>query len=113
MKLGIKVNALYRDGSKLSQPLSSALVENEDEEEMEDLMKAPIAAKAPVVAERIVERVIERAVERQRLPHRRKGYTRKPMSVAIRSIFGLANTRKESSVRSSLTCTRKALRSAR
>ena len=76
-KLGIKANALYRDGSKLSQPLSSALVENEDEEEMEDLMEAPIAAKAPVVAERIVERVIERAVERQRLPHRRKGYTQK------------------------------------
>ena len=76
-KLGIKANALYRDGSKLSQPLSSSLVEDEGEEEMEDLMETPVAAKAPVVAERIVERIIERAVERQRLPHRRKGYTQK------------------------------------
>ncbi|WP_028465769.1 vitamin B12-dependent ribonucleotide reductase [Nisaea denitrificans] len=76
-KLGIKANALYRDGSKLSQPLSSSLVDDEDEDEMEDLMEAPIAAKAPVVAERIVERIIERAVERERLPHRRKGYTQK------------------------------------
>jgi ribonucleoside-diphosphate reductase alpha chain len=76
-KLGIKANALYRDGSKLSQPLSSSLVDDEDEDEMEDLLEAPIAAKAPVVAERIVERIIERAAERQRLPHRRKGYTQK------------------------------------
>ncbi|MEQ9316446.1 MAG: hypothetical protein RLN72_11390, partial [Henriciella sp.] len=76
-KLGIKANALYRDGSKLSQPLSSSLVDDEDEEEMEDLLDAPIAAKAPLVAERIVERIIERAVERERLPHRRKGYTQK------------------------------------
>ena len=29
-KLGLKANALYRDGSKLSQPLSSAIVEEED-----------------------------------------------------------------------------------
>ena len=31
-KLGLKANALYRDGSKLSQPLSSALIEDEEEE---------------------------------------------------------------------------------
>ena len=29
--LGVKANALYRDGSKLSQPLASALVEDDDE----------------------------------------------------------------------------------
>ncbi|TMV55483.1 vitamin B12-dependent ribonucleotide reductase, partial [Thioclava sp. BHET1] len=34
--LGIKANALYRDGSKLSQPLASALVE--DDEEAEEIL---------------------------------------------------------------------------
>ena len=29
--LGVKANALYRDGSKLSQPLASALIEDDDE----------------------------------------------------------------------------------
>ena len=77
-KLGIKANALYRDGSKLSQPLASSLV---DEEDLEEFMEAPVAAKAPAVAENIVERVVEKVAEgrqrakRARLPHRRKGYT--------------------------------------
>ncbi|MFO1058812.1 MAG: vitamin B12-dependent ribonucleotide reductase [Dongiaceae bacterium] len=75
-RLGLKANALYRDGSKLSQPLASALL---DEEEVEELMEQPPAARAPVVAERIVERIVERVVaaERRRLPGRRKGYTQK------------------------------------
>ena len=30
-KLALKANALYRDGSKLSQPLAAALVEDDDE----------------------------------------------------------------------------------
>ena len=29
--LGVKANALYRDGSKLSQPLAAALVEDDDD----------------------------------------------------------------------------------
>jgi ribonucleoside-diphosphate reductase alpha chain len=80
-KLAIKANALYRDGSKLSQPLAASLVE--DEEDLDDFMEAPIAVKAPIVAERIIERVVEKVVEkgrsadRARLPHRRKGYTQK------------------------------------
>ena len=78
-KLALKANALYRDGSKLSQPLSSALVE--DAEDLDELVEAPLAAKAPIISERIVERVIERIVERradrERLPHRRRGYTQK------------------------------------
>ena len=36
-RLGLKANALYRDGSKLSQPLSSGLVDDIDEEEEEAL----------------------------------------------------------------------------
>ncbi|HEX2761555.1 MAG TPA: hypothetical protein VHM27_13615, partial [Rhizomicrobium sp.] len=79
-KLGLKANALYRDGSKLSQPLASQVFAFTDEEE-DDL--APEAPRAPaqqtVVTERIVERVIEkvRSHERERLPHRRKSYTQK------------------------------------
>ncbi|GAB0115267.1 vitamin B12-dependent ribonucleotide reductase [Acidisoma sp. C75] len=73
-RLGLKANALYRDGSKLSQPLSSQLIE--DEEEAEELIAAPATAQAVAMAEKIVERVIHRA-ERRRLPDRRKGYTQK------------------------------------
>ncbi|MDD7908872.1 vitamin B12-dependent ribonucleotide reductase [Pseudovibrio exalbescens] len=80
-KLGLKANALYRDGSKLSQPLNSQLLED-DEEEAEDVVEAiaaqPQAARAEVIAERIVERIVERSVRtRERLPNRRKGYTQK------------------------------------
>ena len=32
-KLALKANALYRDGSKLSQPLNSQLISDEDEED--------------------------------------------------------------------------------
>ena len=70
-KLGLKANALYRDGSKLSQPLSSALVED-DEEEAEELASAPTTQ----VIEKVVERIV-RNEERHRLPDRRKGYTQK------------------------------------
>ena len=79
-RLGLKATALYRDGSKLSQPLASSLLG--DDEEAEELFALSPAARAPLVAERIVERVVERVVERRRserrqLPNRRKGYTQK------------------------------------
>ena len=70
-QLGLKANALYRDGSKLSQPLSSALIE-EDEDEAEEVQMSA----APQLVEKIVERII-RDNDRQRLPDRRKGYTQK------------------------------------
>jgi ribonucleoside-diphosphate reductase alpha chain len=85
-RLGLKATALYRDGSKLSQPLAASLLGEDEEagEEAEDaaaaLFAQPPAARAPRVAERIVERVVERIVhrgERRRLPNRRKGYTQK------------------------------------
>jgi len=75
--LGVKANALYRDGSKLSQPLSSALIDDEDFED--DLAEAPAADRASILAEKIVEKIIVREVARgrEKLPHRRKGYTQK------------------------------------
>ncbi len=77
-KLGLKANALYRDGSKLSQPLSAMTI-GDDRDANEELIELPPAARAPVVAERIVERIVEREVRRgrERLPQRRKGYTQK------------------------------------
>ena len=76
--LGIKANALYRDGSKLSQPLASALIED-DEEAEEILQSGSIQEKAAVIAEKIVEKVIVKEIARgrEKLPERRKGYTQK------------------------------------
>jgi len=68
--LGLKANALYRDGSKLSQPLSASVLADED---LDEVMEKPAAEKAQVVVEKIVERIHKRA----RLPQRRKGYTQK------------------------------------
>jgi ribonucleoside-diphosphate reductase alpha chain len=81
-KLALKANALYRDGSKLSQPLNSALIADEDDEEdaVEALHQMPLAARASHVAEKIVERIVERVErnrEQEKLPTRRKGYTQK------------------------------------
>ncbi len=83
-KLALKANALYRDGSKLSQPLSAQVLgadEDEQEETAEALLASnPAAKRASLVAERIVERVVERVrlkAEREKLPNRRKGYTQK------------------------------------
>ncbi len=77
--LGIKANALYRDGSKLSQPLAAALVE--DDEEAEELLATGTPAqKAQVLAEKIVEKVVVKEVirrHREKLPERRRGYTQK------------------------------------
>ena len=78
-RLALKANALYRDGSKLSQPLNSALIED-DEEEAGDAVEALLAKPQPErvteIVEKIVERV-ERVRERERMPDRRKGYIQK------------------------------------
>ncbi|EFL90324.1 vitamin B12-dependent ribonucleotide reductase [Ahrensia sp. R2A130] len=78
-KLGLKANALYRDGSKLSQPLNASLVEDdEDEDALDNLIEAPKTAAAAQISEKIVERIIEKEVRRrEKLPNRRKGYTQK------------------------------------
>ncbi|AWK86443.1 vitamin B12-dependent ribonucleotide reductase [Azospirillum thermophilum] len=81
-RLGLKANALYRDGSKLSQPLQAAVLDDEDGETAEAIAEAGTAARTQIVSERIVEKVVEKIIERkassrERLPHRRKGYTQK------------------------------------
>src|SRR6056297_2939730 len=77
--LGTKANALYRDGSKLSQPLAAALVED-DEDAAETLETGSTHEKAQVLAEKIVEKVVIKEIQkshREKMPERRKGYTQK------------------------------------
>ena len=59
--LGTKANALYRDGSKLSQPLAAALVEDDDEA-AEVLETGSTQEKAAVIAEKIVEKIVVKEV---------------------------------------------------
>jgi ribonucleoside-diphosphate reductase alpha chain len=81
-KLALKANALYRDGSKLSQPLNSQLISDDEDEDdaVEALYEKPMAARAAQFSEKVVEKLVERIVvmrERERMPDRRKGYTQK------------------------------------
>ncbi len=68
-KLMLKGTAVYRDGSKLSQPLNSVAADNfklsmlEDEEE-----KTPL---------KVAEEMVQLIKQRRTLPHRRNGYTQK------------------------------------
>lgn len=68
-KLGIKANALYRDGSKLSQPLNSI-----SDEELEEIIENKEHNDIIKIAEKIIHRYI---AKRRRLPDRRTGYTQK------------------------------------
>ncbi len=90
-ELGLKANALYRDGSKLSQPLNvkSDADEEPDDEENVAAAKQEVAAEvvAAVLAEtkdaaepRVIEKVVERIVNRpmrRRLPDTRRALTHK------------------------------------
>lgn len=64
-----KAVALYRDGSKLSQPLSSLLFDDDEEEEVLTVEN---------VSEKLAQKVIYRYIaKRRKMPHRRAGYTQK------------------------------------
>ncbi len=74
-RLGLKALALYRDGSKLSQPLSAIRLDNgEVEEEGEEREEKTPAERVLATAEAMAEQWIAR---RRKLPPRRKGYTQK------------------------------------
>ncbi|MDE3036083.1 MAG: vitamin B12-dependent ribonucleotide reductase, partial [Nitrospirota bacterium] len=67
----VKAVALYRDGSKLSQPLNAASDSGE-------LAEAVAGGDVLQAAEKITERVLVRYLaRRRRMPERRKGYTQK------------------------------------
>lgn len=103
-ELGLKANALYRDGSKLSQPLSNKsdkkkkTEEVKEEEQVEsntqpissntsnivDLTKLTVDELLEEVNKRMVaskdtklKRELSRIVERKSLPAKRRGYTQK------------------------------------
>ncbi|HIN85390.1 MAG TPA: hypothetical protein EYN06_02835, partial [Myxococcales bacterium] len=78
-KLMLKANAIYRDGSKLSQPLAVATGEeifSQVEEALaeRDMLLPEDASVPEKIAERIVIKYMAR---RRRMPHRRGGYTQK------------------------------------
>jgi ribonucleoside-diphosphate reductase alpha chain len=92
-RLALKANALYRDGSKLSQPLNAQVLGDDidEQEEVAEQLTAdkPMTARIAAVAEKLAKRVTqleaelktaqERAnvSERSKLPNRRKSYTQK------------------------------------
>ncbi len=64
-----KAIAIYRDGSKLSQPLNSSLIDDDEDDTSMSVEK---------VAEKMAEKVVYRYIaKRRKLPHRRGGYTQK------------------------------------
>ncbi|MEM9882171.1 MAG: vitamin B12-dependent ribonucleotide reductase, partial [Planctomycetota bacterium] len=88
-ELGLKANALYRDGCKLSQPLNNKATDEEEDDGVEDVdgieaAKEEVAEEVAVAAaagevrtvEKIVEKVVERPM-RRRLPDTRTSRTHK------------------------------------
>lgn len=103
-KLGLKACALYRDGSKLSQPLSNKSdkkKEDPKEEEKEDLKQANIVDMSKLTVQDLLEEVNKRVqssedttlkrqlamiVERRALPSKRKGFIQKA-KISNQTIF--------------------------
>ncbi|CAN5548070.1 hypothetical protein BH10BAC5_BH10BAC5_09010 [soil metagenome] len=73
----LKANALYRDGSKLSQPLNS-VKDDEYVSSEEDVNESNLALSKSNDIVKVAERIIHRYIaKRRKLPFRRKGYTQK------------------------------------
>ncbi len=70
----LKAVALYRDGSKLSQPLSIGMTAEEEAALAEAVAAGDVAALAGTMAERVV---LKQQAHRRRLPQRRGGFTQK------------------------------------
>jgi ribonucleoside-diphosphate reductase alpha chain len=92
-RLALKANALYRDGSKLSQPLNAQVlgddVDEQDEAAEQLTADKPQVQRIMAAAEKLAKRVTElerelklaseqaNARQRAKMPGRRKGYTQK------------------------------------
>src|SRR5579863_1961367 len=96
-KLGLKANALYRDGCKLSQPLSTKSDKKEEADEKLDTVEEVLGEAANVrlsdlTPEQVLEaaiaimekskdtnfmRQLSRVVQKKSLPYKRRGYTQK------------------------------------
>ena len=95
--LGLKANALYRDGCKLSQPLSTKSDDKEEAEEkletveevlgeaanvkLSDLTPEQVLEAAMAIMEKSKDtnfmRQLSRVVQKKSLPYKRRGYTQK------------------------------------
>src|ERR1700744_5036408 len=95
--LGLKANALYRDGFKLSQPLSTKSAKKEDADEKLDTVEEVLGEAANVklsdlTPEQVLEaaiaimeksqdtnfmRQLSRVVQKKSLPYKRRGFTQK------------------------------------
>lgn len=76
-KLMTKANAIYRDGSKLSQPLNASAFEELGllDGELDDMTSNE---KIAAVSEKLVEKIIYKEISKKKaLPNRRVGYTQK------------------------------------
>jgi ribonucleoside-diphosphate reductase alpha chain len=71
-RLGLKAVAIYRDGSKASQPLSSS---NKKDKEQDKKPEAPVAVATPVVPVPTRDPNIRYPGTRVRLPKKRSGFT--------------------------------------
>ena len=102
-KLGIKANALYRDGCKLSQPLSTKSDTKEDKIEtveevlgeaanvrLSDLTPEQVLEAARAILDRSTDthfkRQLSSVIEKKNMPARRTGFTQKA-SVGGQTIF--------------------------
>jgi ribonucleoside-diphosphate reductase alpha chain len=101
--MGIKANALYRDGSKLSQPLSNKSDSKEEDEtpeattaeekvafSLDQLTEEQVLQAAMDIISKSTDtnfkRQLSRVVERKKLPSKRQGFTQKA-AVGGQTIF--------------------------
>jgi ribonucleoside-diphosphate reductase alpha chain len=100
-QLGLKACALYRDGSKLSQPLSTKSDSKKTEEETEESTDSPFIDLGKLTVDELLDelqkrmqaspdtklkRQLSRIVERKSLPAKRRGYTQKA-KIAGQTLF--------------------------
>ncbi len=76
-KLGLKANAVYRDTSKLSQPLSTSSDDALDKALLAPLESDAAEPETPMPKEEVERIVYKYITKRRRLPFRRAGYTQK------------------------------------
>ena len=118
-KLGLKANALYRDGSKLSQPLQSPAHRRRRRGRRRHRGVPRQAGggarrrRSPKRSSRKSSSASSSCASASACPTGARATRRKPWSAATRSICAPANMTTASSARSSSTCTRRARRCAR
>jgi ribonucleotide reductase alpha subunit len=119
-RLALKANALYRDGSKLSQPLNPALIADEEEDELEAveaLLAQPTAQRTSrgggEESSSASSSAWSASAPAKKCRTGARATPRRRWSAATRSMCAPANTTTGASARSSSTCTRRARPSGR